>query len=195
MILWNGNVTGQKATPGNYKAVIKSGADSSTVNFVVKPDPNYKLSPQEYQQQFDFLTMLKDKFSETQNSIKEIRNLRTQLNSFTEKSKDLPKEIKDKALDINKKITSIEETLYQTKSKSGQDVLNFPIRLNDKLSGVFDVANSGYVAPSKQVKEVYSKLASQIDAEITKLKVIKQKDLKEFNDIVSAKAVSVIVVK
>ena len=94
MILWNGNVTRQKATPRNYKAVIKSGADSSTVNFVVKPDPNYKLSTQEYQQQFDFLTMVKDKSSETQNSSKEIRNIRTQLNSFTEKSKDLPKKIK-----------------------------------------------------------------------------------------------------
>lgn len=195
MILWNGNVTGQKATPGNYKAVVKSGSDSSAVNFVVKPDPNYKLSPQEYQLQFDFLTMVKDKFSETQNSIKEIRNIRVQLNSFTEKSKDLPKEIKDKASDINKKITTIEETLYQTKSKSGQDVLNFPIRLNDKLSGVFDVANSGYAAPSKQVKEVYSELALQIDAELSKLKAIKQKDLKEFNDLVSTKAVPVIVVE
>ena len=29
-----------------------------------------------------------------------------------------------------------EETLYQTKSKSGQDRLNFPIRLNDKLAGL-----------------------------------------------------------
>jgi len=194
MILWNGNVTGQKAIPGNYKAMIKSGQDSSAVNFVIKSDPNYQMSTEDFKQQFDFLTMVKDKFSETQTGIKEIRNIRAQLNSFTEKSKDLPKEIKDKATEINKKITAIEETLYQTKSKSGQDVLNFPIRLNDKLSGVFNAANSGYAAPSKQVKEVYSDLASQIDVEIAKLKTVKQTDLKEFNDLVRAKAIPVIVV-
>ena len=152
------------------------------------------MSTEDFQQQFNFLTMVRDKFSETQNSIKEIRNIRAQLNSFTEKSKELPKEIKDKATEINKKITIIEETLYQTKSKSGQDVLNFPIRLNDKLSGVFNAANSGYAAPSKQVKEVYSDLASQIDVEIAKLKTVKQTDLKEFNDLVRAKAIPVIVV-
>lgn len=194
MILWNGNITGPKATPGNYKAVIKNGLDSSAVNFVVKPDPNYKLSMEEYQQQFAFLTMVKIKFSETQKSIKDIRSIRSQLNSFTEKSKNLPKEILGKATEINKKITAIEETLYQTKAKSGQDVLNYPIRLNDKLSGVFDVASSGYAAPSKQVKEVYAELAKQIDAELVKLKAVKENDLKEFNDLVRAKAVPVIVV-
>jgi hypothetical protein len=36
-------------------------------------------------------------------------------------------------------MTAIEETLYQTKAKSVQDVY-FPIKLNDKLGGVFDVA-------------------------------------------------------
>ena len=194
MILWNGNITGEKAIPGNYTAVIKNGADSSAVNFIVKPDPNYKLSIEAYQQQFVFLNMAKDKFSETQKSIKDIRNIRSQLNSFTEKSKNLPKEILDKATEINKKITAIEETLYQTKAKSGQDVLNYPIRLNDKLSGVFDVANSGYAAPSKQVKEVYTELAKQIDAELAKLKAVKENDLKDFNDLVRAKAVPVIVV-
>ena len=38
---------------------------------------------------------------------------------------------------INKQLTAIEEKLHQTKAKSGQDVLNYPIRLNDKLGGRF----------------------------------------------------------
>ena len=34
-------------------------------------------------------------------------------------------------------MTAVEESLHQTKAKSGQDVLNYPIRLDDKLSPVF----------------------------------------------------------
>ncbi|MBC7744382.1 MAG: glycosyl hydrolase [Flavobacterium sp.] len=195
LILWNGSVGSPKAIPGTYKAVVKFKNDSLAVNFLVKADPNYKVSENDYKSQFDFLIMVRDKFSETQKAITEIRSIRTQLNDFVTRGKDLPKEIQDKATAINKKILGVEETIYQTKSKSGQDVLNFPIRLNDKLSGVFDAANSGYAAPSKQVKEVYADLARQIDSELTKLKTAKETDLKEFNDLVRSKGVPVVVVK
>ncbi len=196
MILWNGNITGPKIVPGDdYRAQIRYGNDSTSVDFKVKPDPNYKLSQEDYQQQYDLLASVKDKFAETQKAIKEIRNIRQQLDNFTEKNKDLPKEIKDKAADINKKMNLIEETLYQTKAKSGQDVLNFPIRLNDKLSGVYNAANSGYAIPSKQVREVYQILALQVDAELQKLEALKTTDLKEFNKLILAKAIPTIVVK
>jgi hypothetical protein len=73
--------------------------------------------------------------------------------------------------------------------------LNYPIRLNDKLSGVFDVANSGNMAPSKQVRDVYADLATQIDAALQKLKNIKEKDIPAFNEMIRQKAVPVIGLK
>lgn len=195
LILWNGNISGPKVPPGNYFAMVKTKADSSMVAFTVKPDPNYKLSIADYQEQFDFLMMAKKKFEDTQNAITEIRKIRSQIETFTSRGKDLPKVIKDKAQAIVKQITAIEETLHQTKAKSGQDVLNFPIRLNDKLSGVYDAAASGYVKPSKQVREVYRELANQIDVELAKLAEVKTKDIKDLNDLIIANAVPVIVVK
>ena len=89
-------------------------------------------------------------------------------------------------------MTVIEETLYQTKSKSGQDPLNYPIRLNDKLSGVFGAANSGITAPSKQVKEVYQELATQCDVQINAMKKIQEDDLVKFNQLIREKALPVI---
>lgn len=196
MILWNGVPGAIVAAPGNYFAKVKVGKDSVEVPFSIKADPNYKLTQQDYDAQFVFLKQVKDKFNETQKAIKDIRALRTQINSFVgTQGKDIPKEVKQMADTINKQLTSIEETLYQTKSKSGQDVLNFPIRLNDKLAGVFDVANSGNFAPSKQVTEVYYDLASQIDVQLKKLETIKTKDVPAFNDLIRQKALPVIGVK
>ena len=96
---------------------------------------------------------------------------------------------------ISKQLTAIEEKLYQTKAKSGQDVLNFPIRLNDKLSGLFDAANSGNMAPSKQAKEVFADLSAQCDEQLNKLKKIKEEDIVKLNQLIREKAVPVIGLK
>jgi len=73
--------------------------------------------------------------------------------------------------------------------------LNFPIRLNDKLSGVFDAANSGNMAPSKQVKEVYADLATQTDAALAKLKTVINTDVQQLNQLIREKSLPVIGVK
>jgi photosystem II stability/assembly factor-like uncharacterized protein len=197
MVLWSGSVGGPKAAPGNYRAVVKTRTDSVSVNFTVVADPNYKISQSDYDVQFNFLIQIRDKFSETQKGIKQIRELRQQLNALnTRMAKDsTAKEIKTSSDSIQKRITRIEEALYQTKAKSGQDVLNYPIRLNDKLSSLYDAANSGYMAPSKQVVEVYGVLSEQIDKHLLNLKSIKEVDVKNFNALLKQKEVPVIFVK
>jgi photosystem II stability/assembly factor-like uncharacterized protein len=193
MILWNGVPGGIYAAPGSYFARVKVGSDSVEVPFTVKADPNYKVTQAEYEQQFLFLKTVQDKFNETQKAIKDIRSLRTQINDFVGKQgKDVPKEIKAAADSLTKNLTAVEETLYQTKAKSIQDVLNFPIRLNDKLGGLFNTANSGNVAPSKQARDVYADLATQIDVQLQKFKTIKEKDVPAFNALVREKALPVI---
>jgi photosystem II stability/assembly factor-like uncharacterized protein len=193
MILWNG-VPGQTpAPPGNYFARFRIEKDSVEIPFVIRADPNYKITQQEYDAQFAFLEQVKDKFNETQKAIKDIRTLRTRINDFVGlQGKDIPQEVKQLSDSISKQLTTIEEALYQTRAKSGQDVLNYPIRLNDKLAGVFDVASSGQAAPSKQVRDVYLDLAAQIDAQLARLNAIKQKDIPALNELIRQKALPVI---
>ncbi len=196
MILWNGVPGSIVAPPGEYFYKLKAGSDSAEGSFTLKADPNYKITQAEYEEQFNFLVKVGDKFSEVQKAIKDIRALRTQINDFTgRQQKDSIKEIKTLADSINKQLTAIEETFYQTKAKSGQDVLNYPIRLNDKLSGLFDAANSGNMAPSKQVKDVFADLAKQCDVQLAKLKKIKEEDIANLNQLIREKAVPAIGLK
>src|SRR5205807_10032037 len=64
MILWNGTPGGIIAPPGSYYAVLKVNTDSVEVPFTVKPDPNYKETQQEYEEQFKFLSEVENKFNE-----------------------------------------------------------------------------------------------------------------------------------
>ena len=72
----------------------------------------------------------------------------------------------------------------QTKAKSGQDVLNFPIRLDDKIAGVFESAAAGYVAPTQQVKEVFAELKAQTEEQLKKYETIKKEGVKALNEAV-----------
>jgi hypothetical protein len=196
MILWTGAPGAITAPPGNYFAKLKTGKDSVEVPFTIKADPNYKISQADYEAQFAFLQQVQNKFNEVQKSIRNIRTVRSQISDFTSRlGKDMPKDVKQMADSINKQMTAIEETLYQTKAKSGQDVLNFPIRINDKLGGIFDVAASGNMAPSRQVKEAYADIAGQADAALAKLKKIFDTEVPALNEMIRQKTLPVIGVK
>lgn len=197
LILWNGRISTARAAPGKYSARFRYGKDSVDVPFVIKADPNYKMTEADYDAQVGFLLQVRDKFSEVQVAIKNIRSLRNQINEFTAKLEpgDGSKEIKKMADSINRQMTAVEEALYQTKSKSGQDVLNFPIRLNDKLAGLYGVASSGQNPPSKQAREVFADLGAQSDVQLAKLKKIMDTDLKAFNKMINDKQLPVIGVK
>lgn len=196
MILWNGSIGSVKAAPGKYNARFRYGKDSVDVPFVIKADPNYKMTEADYDAQVGFLLQIRDKFSEVQNGIKNIRAVRTQINDFTAKlDTNVTKELKAQGDSINKQLTAIEEALYQTKSKSFQDVLNFPIRINDKLAGLYGVAASGQNPPSKQSRETLADLGSQADVQLAKLKKILDTDLKAYNKLINEKQIPVIGIK
>lgn len=193
LVLWHGVVPGPKAAPGNYFYKIKADEDSVEGSFTIKANPVYKLTQQDYDDQFNFLISVRDKFSETQKAIKNIRNLRKQINDFMDmQGKNVPKEIKQQADTINKQMTAIEEALHQTKAKSQQDVLNYPIRLDDKISGLYDFASSGNAAPARQVKDAFAELGAQADKQLDKLKKIIDTDVVKFNELIREKALPVL---
>jgi photosystem II stability/assembly factor-like uncharacterized protein len=196
LILWNGFVSGPKAAPGNYFAKFKSGADSTEILFTILADPNYKASQAEYEEQFNHLVTVRDKFSEIMKAIRNIRELRQQMNDLNARvGKEIPTEVKQQMDTIGKQLTAVEEALHQTKAKSGQDVLNYPIRLDDKLSGVYDVAAAGQSGVSKQSKEAYAELVLQIDVQLNKLKKIMTEDVAKLNQLIHEKSLPVIGVK
>ena len=83
--------------------------------------------------------------------------------------------------DIISRITLVEEKLYQTKNRSGQDPLNFPIRLNNKLAHLTSVASVGNFKPTDQMYNVRDELIGLIDVELKMWNNIKENDLVKLN--------------
>jgi photosystem II stability/assembly factor-like uncharacterized protein len=196
LILWGGSLAGPRVAPGNYQVRFSvDGKAISTESFAVKADPRLATTQEEFQKQFDFLSNTREKLTATHEAILEIKDVRKQLEDLSARLKPEQKDLKDKAADIIKKITAVEEELNQTKIKSGQDALNFPIKLNNKLAALASSVDGADYAPTAQAYDVYNDLAAKIDAQLAIYARIKAEDIAAFNRMFAEKNLPVVVTK
>ncbi|MEN8251430.1 MAG: glycosyl hydrolase, partial [Bacteroidota bacterium] len=174
LIMWWAGVGGPMAKPGTYKAKLTVEGQSMEVPFEILPDPRSTASQADYEAQFDFLINVRDKLSETHLAIKQIREVRDQINKVTKpmKGNEEYKAINDEAKKVLDELKNIEEALYQTKNRSGQDPLNFPIRLNNKLAHLSSQAGIGNNPPTAQAEAVRKEITKAIDKELNSLNKI-----------------------
>jgi photosystem II stability/assembly factor-like uncharacterized protein len=186
MILWGGSTDGPRVLPGKYTARLTVGDQTMTAPFEVREDPRVTATPADLRAQHDFLIGIRDKFSEANEAIARIREVRKQLADVKKRAGKDEKPLLDAASDLDKKMTAVEEALYQTKNKSPQDPLNYPVRLNNKLAAVADSAELGAWAPTAQDVAVRDEVVKQIDEQLAKLKAIWATDLPAFNKLAAA---------
>ncbi|HMT08717.1 MAG TPA: hypothetical protein PKA82_11990 [Pyrinomonadaceae bacterium] len=193
LIMWGGSLAGPRVVPGNYQVRLSvDGKAVATETFAIKADPRIATTQDGFQKQFDFLTNTTAKITATHNAILEIRDLRKQIEDISSRLKADQKELKDKAAETAKKLTAVEEELMQTKIRSSQDALNFPIKLNNKLAALASLVDGSDDAPTSQAYDVYNDLTGKIDAQLATLARIKSDDIAAFNRAFSDKGLPVI---
>ncbi|HFA47857.1 MAG TPA: glycosyl hydrolase, partial [Bacteroidetes bacterium] len=186
MILWWASTNGPKALPGEYKIQLTVGEDTQEKVFKILKDPRSEVSEKDMQAQFDFLMDIKNKISESHETIGDIKEIRSQIKSFTkrlDKEDEKLKPVFDKAEAIDSIMTEVEEALYQTKNRARQDPLNFPIRLTNKLGHLTSLTGGDY-PPTDQAEKLKNELFAEIDGWLEKYKTVKEKELPAFNKMV-----------
>ncbi len=197
MILWGGGTQGPRAVPGQYVATLKmDGVKVTSVKFEIKADPRSSSTQKDLQAQFEFHSKLRDRLSAVHDSIQKIRDSRAQIEQLEAKIKGQKKfaALAKQASELKQKLTSIEEKLYQTKNQSAQDPLNFPIRLNNRLSALISVVDTGDYRPTDQSRAVYAMLSAEINVQMRKLHELFTSEIPRFNNAVKKANVPAIII-
>ncbi|MEH6761688.1 MAG: glycosyl hydrolase [Maribacter arcticus] len=183
MIFWWASFDGAKAVPGNYKVHLNVNGSTSSETFTILPDPRAESSVAEMQNQFDFITDINTTIEKAHQSIKKIRNVTEQLNAFTEQYKDdeRTKDLVEKAKAMKDKLGEVEKALYQTQNRSGQDPLNFPIKLTNKLGHLNSLVSIDDFPPTEQDIAVKNELTAKINKELKIFDDVISSELLEFN--------------
>jgi len=194
LVLWGGGTDGPRVPPGAYSVRLTVGEESMTVPAQLKQDPRSSATQAGLQSQFEFVLAANRKLSEIHEQIERIREVRAQLKDLRTRlgKEESGKPIVEAAKELDKKMTAAEEALYQTRNRSSQDPLNFPIRLNDKLASVAESAALGDFAPTAQHRAVYAELAQQIDAQLAQLRTVWETDLPALNALVKTSEVAAV---
>jgi photosystem II stability/assembly factor-like uncharacterized protein len=194
MILWWASLSGPMALPGNYKVELAYNDTKQTQPFTILKNPTSEATESDLRAQFDFINDINTKMTEIHKALKNVKKVRSQVSvlkkSITDKKEHAGLiEFADKLV---KEMTTIEETLYQTKSKSGQDPLNYPIRLNNKLAHLNSLTRIGNFAPTQQAVDFKNEITATIDVELAKLYRIFDKDVKTLNQKVKESSINLI---
>ncbi|MFY0687395.1 MAG: glycosyl hydrolase [Cyclobacteriaceae bacterium] len=184
MILWWATTQGPKAIPGTYQVKMNVNGQETLTDFELLKDPRSSATQADLQAQFDFLMNVRDKLTEANQAVIDVRKARTQIKDVMSKAGDDATEIQELGKAIMKDMKVIEEALYQTKNESRQDPLNYPIRLNNKVGHLASLMGIGDNRPTDQAVAFYEEVSSAIDEQTKALDEILGDRIEEFNQAV-----------
>lgn len=183
MVMWGADLSGPRALPGIYKIHIRSRSNMDSTNFEIVADPIYPVTARDIQLQYEFVKKVRDRLDEAHRCIIQIRDIRKQLTDFTSslnKNAEFERLTKLKTK-IDSSLTSIENELYQTKSRSNQDPINYPIKLTNKLAHLSDLTAHGSYPPTDQAEACRQELDKLIADQLNAFNLLKAQEIKQFN--------------
>jgi photosystem II stability/assembly factor-like uncharacterized protein len=178
MILWGGSTQGPLAVPGSYQVRLTANGKTLSQSFTVEKDPRLdNVTVADLAEQFTLAMQVQDKFTEADEMVILVRELKKQMDDRLKKDAS----VKPQLDAFRAKLTEVEEAVYQVRNRSGQDPLNFPIKLNNKLAALEASIERGDGKPTAASYEVFQVLSGKLAVEKSRLDAVLQSDLPQIN--------------
>ncbi|WP_439102050.1 VPS10 domain-containing protein [Congregibacter sp.] len=195
LILYSANTKGPKAVPGKYTARLSVNGESMDREFEILKDPRVPSSIDDLQAQFDFLIDVRNKLSQANQAVIDIRTLRKDLDYLRGKldgddASAVP--ILAALATLDEEMTVIENNIHETRNEAYQDPLNFGIKLNNRLAYLGTHASSGDYRPTDEAVAYKEVVSGQIDDELAALESLLSERLPAINAMVTEENIKVL---
>ena len=169
---------GPTVPPGQYQVRLTAGGKTLTERFEVRRDPRLKRATDlDLVAQFNFARQVQEKENLANGAVVTIRRIRDAVDDRVAKAGGLAQQ----GASLKQKLAALEESLYQTRTRSGQDLLNFPIKLTNRLAVLRQSVEGGDAKPTDAAAVVLKELSTELDQRLAELKRIEDTDLAAFN--------------
>jgi hypothetical protein len=197
MVYYGSPNNGPKAVPGKYKVRLTVNGNTSEQEFEILEDPRIKTTQEELQSQFEFLIKVRDKVSEANQGVIDIRKIKDDLTYLKTKigSDAQYKELSDAVKKFESELTVHENNIHETRNRSVQDPLNYGIKMNNRLAHLMYEQAQGDFPPTQQGEEVRQMLSKMVDDELVKLHTTIDKNAEHINSMAKEKGIDVVMIK
>ena len=179
MVLWGATTAGPAALPGKYQVRLTVDGETLTRPLEIRKHPLRQVSDADLREQFDLATRLRDKVSEANGAVLRIRTIKEQVKDRLAKSADPALEAAGGRLTA--RLSEVEEEIYQVRNQSGQDPLNFPIKINNRLASLLRAVSLGDGKPIASAEPIFNDLVSELKVQTDRLQEILSSDAAAFN--------------
>lgn len=181
MILWGAGTNGPAVPSGHYTVRLIVDGKTLDAPLVVKRNPLLpEVTDADLHKQYAFGRQVRDKATVANNAVIAIRRVKAQL------AQRLTKAANDAALvstgaTLKTNASAVEETVYQVRNQSGQDPLNFPIKVNNRIANLLSMSERGDGPPNNSMPEIFGILTKELKGYTDKLDVVWKTDLVAVN--------------
>jgi hypothetical protein len=180
MILWGAGTAGPAVPPATYTARLIADGATMTAPIVVKRNPRLPdVTDADLRAQFAFGKKVRDKTTEANEAVIAIRRVKAQLDQRLTKSDDAA--LKSTGATLKTNATGVEVDVYQVRNQSGQDPLNFPIKVNNRLANLLSMSERGDGPPGTYMPEIFDILSKELKGYSDRLQVVWKTDLAAVN--------------
>jgi photosystem II stability/assembly factor-like uncharacterized protein len=180
MILWGAGTNGPAVPPGRYTVRLVADGQTRTVPATVSKNPRLTdVTVADMRAQYAFSKQVRDKANEANESVIGIRRVKAQLADRYTKSSDAT--LKSVGDTLKTHVSAVEENVYQVRNQSGQDPLNFPIKVNNRLANLMSMAERGDGAPINSMPEIFGILTTELKGYTDQLAKVYKTDLVAVN--------------
>lgn len=180
MIFWGARTAGPAVPPGRYTVRLVADGLSLTTPVAVRRNPWFTdVTDADLRAQYAFSRRVRDKADQANRAVIAIRRVKTQLADRLKRSDDAVLKAKGATLTANS--SAVEENVYQVRNQSGQDPLNFPIKVNNRLANLLSMAERGDGPPTNNMAEIFQILSGELKTYADRLAAVWATDLAAVN--------------
>ena len=181
IVLEGGNpALGPWAPPGRYVAQLTVDGTTQEKTFEVRSDPRLGDIPvAALTEQFRLAMAIRDAESRANESVLLARNLLAQVDAIVPEIAD--DALRDETSGFRGRIEAVAGELYQLRNQSPKDKIAFPIKLNDRLTGLRSHLERGDGTPIGAYEAVFNELSAELDEHLRTLERMLGDDLRRLN--------------
>ena len=193
-ILWGGSVRGPKVKPGSYVVDLVVGNRTFSQEFSILKDPRVETSEEDLGLQERVLLNINALVDTVHKVVLQTRTLRKQIDNYTGSLKDSAKArvVIEASKALTDTLRKIEETFIQSKLKSGQDVLNYGVKMNNRLTMLGSIIESSDSPPTASQTALLDELRSEIGGYLEMFRRVTSFEVPKLNARIDSMAVPTI---
>ncbi|GAB1446719.1 MAG: glycosyl hydrolase [Cyclobacteriaceae bacterium] len=174
-----GSYSGHKAPPGTYTMTLKYGDKNAKSDFKILPNPLYKIDAASYNEQHNLMLTMEGALNDMHTKVNTILKMRNQIEEAMKTMGDNASytALKKEGKALTEKMRLWDEDMVQRRSKTYDDVENFPNKFTANYMFLIGEADSSIPRVNKSTTDQLTELTKEWNVLDARAKTIMETDV------------------